>query len=91
MCVRITRRQRHNVSLTSAITVPGTPEQHAPTTQEHDQKRQQDKDADLNLYYKVFRRYRPEVGESNAESVARTTALEAEYQYLLMKGRTKPD
>jgi hypothetical protein len=50
---------------------------------------QQHGDNDLSLYYKVFNRYKPEVGESNAESVARTTALEAEYNYLLMKQRTK--
>ncbi len=33
----------------------------------------------------MFHRYKPELDESNAESVARTTAMEAEYQYLLKK------
>ncbi len=42
-------------------------------------------DEDLAIYYKVFNGHKPEFGESNAESAARTTAIEAEYRYLLMK------
>ena len=54
---KTTKRRIPNI-----ITVPGTPEQNDTTTGEDDQKKQQDKDEDLNLYYKVFRRYKPEVG-----------------------------
>ena len=66
------------------IIVPGNPEQ---IDQAKTEKEQQDQieDEDLTLYYKVFNRYKPEFGESNAESVARMKALEAEYQYLMMK------
>ncbi len=72
----------------SPITVKGTPDRDEHTKTEDDHV-QQHLDNDLSLYYKVFNRYKPEVGESNAESVARTTAFEAEYNYLLMKRRTK--
>ena len=77
---RTTRRTRMKVTV-SPITVKGTPDQNEQTkTGEED---------DLSLYYTVFNRYKPEAGESNAESAARTTAFEAEYHYLLMKRKTK--
>ncbi len=77
---RTTRRTRMKVTV-SPITVKGTPDQpeHAKTGEEDD----------ISLYYTVFNRYKPEAGESNAESAARTTAFEAEYQYLLTKRTTK--
>ena len=68
--VRGTQRKRGQNNSFLTI-VPGTPEE--------------DPDPDLTIYYKVLNEYKPELGESNAESVARTTAFEAEYQYLLMK------
>jgi hypothetical protein len=34
---------------------------------------------DLDLYYKIYAKFKPEMGESNAISVARTDAIEAEY------------
>ena len=69
------------------VTVPGTTEGEttAQEVQAQEPKEEKGIDDDLDLYYKVYNRYKPEVGESNAESAARTTALEAEYQYLLMK------
>jgi hypothetical protein len=72
----------------SLITVKGTPDrqEHTKTGDNH---AQQQSDSELSLYYKVFNRYKPEPGESNAESVARTIAFEAEYNYLLMKSRAK--
>ena len=72
------------------IVVPGTPDQPEQNKTERAQQGQ-NQDEDLTLYYKVFNRYRPEAGESNAESAARTAALEAEYQYLLMKKKTKSE
>ncbi len=56
--------------------------------QTKESKKKKSIDDDLDLYYKVYNRYKPEAGESNAESAARSTALEAEYQYLLMKKNT---
>ena len=60
------------------ITNPGTPD-HDTTTTKGQQQKEQETDEDLQLYYQVANRHRPEMGESNAESVERTTALEAEY------------
>jgi hypothetical protein len=73
------------------VTVHGTPEEQKDTheVQTQETEKQKDIDDDLNLYYKVYNRYRPEAGESNAESAVRSTALEAEYnQYLPMKKNT---
>jgi hypothetical protein len=42
---------------------------------------------DLDLYYKIYAKFKPEMEESNAESVARTDAIEAEYR--LRKGLKK--
>jgi hypothetical protein len=72
------------------VTVPGTPEEEKDTheVQTIENNKKKGIDDDLDLYYKVYNRYKPEAGESNAESAARSTALEAEYQYLLMKKNT---
>ena len=72
----------------SPITVKGTPDRDEHTKTEDDRV-QQHLDTDLSLYYKVYNRFKPEFGESNAESVARTAAFEAEYQYRLLKTKTK--
>jgi hypothetical protein len=50
------------------ITVPGTPEEQKDMHEEQTQETEKQKgiDDDLNLYYKVYNRYRPEAGESNA-------------------------
>ncbi len=69
----LTKRTR---SIYSAITVPGTPE-----NQKFDNKfemAEQKQDEDLDLYYKIYAKYKPELGESNAESVERTAAFESE-------------
>jgi hypothetical protein len=62
----------------SPITVPGTPE-----NQQYKNKfeiAEEKQDEDLDLYYKIYARYKLEMGESNAESVERTDAIEAEYK-----------
>jgi hypothetical protein len=48
---------------------------------------------DLDLYYKIYAKFKPEMGESNAESVARTDAVEAEYRLRknLKKGNRKEE
>jgi hypothetical protein len=72
------------------VMVPGTPEEQKDTHEVQTQETEKQKgiEDDLNLYYKVYNRYKPEAGESNAESAARSTTLEAEYQYLLAKKNT---
>jgi hypothetical protein len=72
------------------VTVPGTPEEEKDTheVRTKESKKKKSIDDDLDLYYKVYNRYKPEAEESNAESAARSTALEAEHQYLLMKKNT---
>jgi hypothetical protein len=72
------------------VTVPGTPEEENDTheVQTQESKKEKGIDDNLDLYYKVYNRYIPEAGKSNAESAARSTALEVEYQYLLMKKNT---
>ncbi len=72
----------------SPITVKGTPDRDEHTKTEDDRV-QQNLDTDLSLYYKVYNRFKPEFGESNAESVARTAAFEAEYQYRLLRRKQK--
>ncbi len=83
VAVRRTQRKKKDNNVFPTV-VPGTLEQLDQNKTDKDQQGQS-KDEDLTLYYKVFNRYKPEAGESNAESTARTAALEAEYQYLLMK------
>jgi hypothetical protein len=87
VAVQKTKRRKLNFP---TITVPGTPEKEKGTheVQTQESKKKKGIDDDLDLYYKVYNRYKPEAGESNAESAARSTALEAEYQYLLMKKNT---
>jgi hypothetical protein len=96
MKVRVATQQsqpkREKTSFTP-ITIPGTPEEDInPQSPQISLPRTNTKervDEDLAIYYKVFNRHKPEFGEFNAESTARTTALEAEYRYLLMKKKTK--
>jgi hypothetical protein len=64
--------------LYSPITVPGTPENKQYTNEFETAEDKQDEY--LDLYYKIYARYKPEMGESNAESVERTDAIEAEYE-----------
>ena len=74
---KVRRRIKINRSrpIYSPITIPGTPE-----NQMHENKFEKDKqDEDLDLYYKIYAKHKPEFGESNAESVDRTEAIEAEY------------
>jgi hypothetical protein len=57
----------------SPITVPGTPpDTHIPDATPTDED-------DLHLYYSICNRYRPEMGESNAESAERHLHIETEY------------
>jgi hypothetical protein len=67
----------------SPITVPGTPENQLPTQRAEAVKDNQEED--LDLYYKIYAKFKPEMGESNAESVSRTDAIEAEYQLRSLK------
>jgi hypothetical protein len=72
--------------------VPGTPEDIYPQSPQISLLRKNTEERineDLAIYYKVVNRNKTEFGESNAESAARNTALEAEYRYLLMKKKTK--
>ena len=46
-------------------------------------------DEDLGLYYKIYAKHKPELGESNAESVERTEAIEAEYVLQKNLGKTQ--
>jgi hypothetical protein len=92
MKVRVAIQQsqpRREKSSFTPITIPGTPEEDInPQSPEISLPRtntEEGIDEDLTIYYKVFNRHKPEFGESNAESAARTTAIEAEYRYLLMK------
>jgi hypothetical protein len=71
------------------ITIPGTPN-HNMTVTTGPQQKEQNTEEDLQLYYKVANRYKPEMGESNAESVERTAALEAEYLRLRTKRERNP-
>jgi hypothetical protein len=71
----------------SPITVPGTPEnQQYKNKFETDEEKQ---DEDVDLYYKIYAKYKPEMVESNAESVERTDAIETEYK--LRKDLRKTD
>jgi hypothetical protein len=71
----------------SPITIPGTPE-----NQHHDNESksgEEKQDEDLDLYYTIYDKYKPELGESNAESVERTEAIEAEYALRKNMGKTR--
>jgi hypothetical protein len=84
--VAVQKPKRRKLSFPT-VTVSGTPEEEKDTheVQTQELKKEESIDDDLDLYYKVYNRYKPEPGESNAESAARSTALEAEYQYLIIK------
>ena len=79
---RLAKRARPTFS---PITVPGTPENQLSTQMSEAIEGKQEED--LDLYYKIYAKFKPEMGESNAESVARTDAFEAEYR--LRKGLKK--
>ncbi len=61
-------------------TVPGTPD---PETK----SRSPDTTEDIELYYRVFNNFRPEQGESNAESADRTMKINKEYALRLKRQR----
>jgi hypothetical protein len=64
----------------SPITIPGTPtERHTPNDDEASRTLSQTEETDLNLYYRIFNRYRPDIDESNAESADRLRIIETEY------------
>ncbi len=64
----------------SPITIPGTPtERHTPNDDETPHTLSQTEETDLNLYYCIFNRYRPDIDESNAESADRLCIIETEY------------
>jgi hypothetical protein len=80
----LAKRQR-STSIYSPITVPGTPEnQQCKNKFEIAEEKQEE---DLDLYHKIYTKYKPEMGESNAESAERADAIEAEYE--LRKNLTK--
>ena len=83
---RLAKRPRPTFS---PITVPGTPENQISTQMPEAIEGNQEED--LDLYYKIYSKFKPEMGESNAESVARTDAIEAEYRLRknLKKGNRK--
>ena len=92
MKVRVAIQQsqpRREKSSFTPIPIPGTPEEdinpQSPQISISKTNTEERIDEDLAVYSKVFNRHKPEFGESNAESAARTTAIEAEYRYLLMK------
>jgi hypothetical protein len=90
--VAVQRPKRRRLNFPT-VTIPGTPEGETITKEVRakESKKEEGIGDDLDLYYKVYNRYKPEAGESNAESVARTTAFEAEYQYLLVKKNKKQE
>ncbi len=71
---RLAKRARPTFS---PITVPGTPEQQL--SNQGSKTIEENQEEDLELYYKIYAKFKPEMGESNAESVERTDAIEAEY------------
>ena len=87
--VRQSQRKRGKNNSFPTI-VPGTPEQDDKNgTPPQTRKQEKDPDPDLTIYYKLLSRYKPECGESNAESVARTEAFQAEYEYRLLQNNNK--
>ncbi len=84
----------------SSIIIPGTPEKRIPSLPEepistssatnkwsyddHDEKDNKELQ-DLDLYYKVFNKHRPEPDESNAEAAERHQAIEDDYKKLLAR------
>jgi hypothetical protein len=72
---RLAKRARPTFSPT---TVPGAPENQISTQMSEAIEGNQEED--LDLYNKIYAKFKPEMGESNAESVAQTDAIEAEYR-----------
>jgi hypothetical protein len=82
----VTLKARTTVKKTrkfSPIKIPGTPPDKAGPAEETDSELE-----DLELFYSITNRFRPEMGESNAESAARHAEIEEEYQKL-RKQRSK--
>ena len=69
----------------SPITIPGTPEPTETQPSPKTSPENPDDQDDLHLYYQIMKRYKPEIGESNAESAARTSAFDEEHQRLKKK------
>jgi hypothetical protein len=76
-------------------TIPGTPdiepEQASTqmTNRETKQEHATEQVEDVELYYRVFNMFRPEQGESNAESAERTLQINKEYALRLKRQRDK--
>ncbi len=67
----------------SPITIPGThPERRTPDNDFTTQTTSEIEDEDLQLYYSICNRFRPEIGESNAESADRHLNTETRYNKL---------
>jgi hypothetical protein len=84
--VQVTLKARTTVKRTrkfSPLKIPGTPPDQAGEAEEPDSELE-----DLELFYSITNRFRPEMGESNAESAARHADIEEEYQKL-RKQRSK--
>jgi hypothetical protein len=82
----VTLKARTTVKRTrkfSPLKIPGTPPDQAGEAEEPDSELE-----DLELFYSITNRFRPEMGESNAESAARHADIEEEYQKL-RKQRSK--
>jgi hypothetical protein len=82
------KRKRHF----SPITIPGTPtERHTPDNGDASHKPPETEETDLNLYYSIYNRYRPDIDESNAESADRLLTIETEYLRLRkQEGKQRP-
>jgi hypothetical protein len=61
----------------SPINIPGTPPEPTGEAEETDSELE-----DINLFFSMNNRFRPEMGESNAESAARHAEIDEEYQRL---------
>jgi hypothetical protein len=76
---RTHKRQRYF----SPITVPGTPPERSDPDNDPIRHLKTDGDdlaeEDLDLYYRIYNRYRPDIDESNAESADRLLTIETEY------------
>jgi hypothetical protein len=84
--VQVTLKTRTTVKRTrkfSPIKIPGIPPEQTGEAEETDSELE-----DLNLFFNISNRFRPEMGKSNAESAARHAEIEEEYQRL-RKQRSK--
>jgi hypothetical protein len=78
--VQVTLRTRTTVKRTrkfSSIKIPGTPPEQIEEVEGTDSELE-----DINLFFSISNRFRPEMGESNAESAARHAEIDEEYQRL---------